>query len=116
MTLSSRDPHLGQRIVWKSQLPYHSLWCQRFFDGLYEFSGLGGKNDVRTGAHCQSLPVGGRAFAKIRAIYDELRTKCFWSAMRPRIAFIEPAQGLPALTHNAGPTIHACKCKTACSA
>src|SRR6266480_3029496 len=32
MTLSSRDPHLGQRIVWKRQLPYHSLWCQCFFN------------------------------------------------------------------------------------
>src|SRR5215469_10591083 len=30
MTLSSRDPHLGQRIVWKSPLAYYSLWCQRF--------------------------------------------------------------------------------------
>src|SRR5438094_7751755 len=40
MTLSSRDPHLGQRIVWKFQLPYHSLWCQCFFDCLYELARL----------------------------------------------------------------------------
>src|SRR5436305_9706516 len=32
MTLSSRDPHLGQRIVWKLHLPYHSLWRQYFFE------------------------------------------------------------------------------------
>src|SRR6266516_2339560 len=43
MTLSSRDPHLGQRIVWKSQLPYHSLWCQCFFDCLYELARLSRK-------------------------------------------------------------------------
>ena len=43
-------------------------------------------------------PYGGRAFGKIPAIYDEIRTKCFCSAMQPRIAFIEPAQGFPALT------------------
>src|SRR5436190_15246034 len=43
MTLSSRDPHLGQRIVWKLQLPYHSLWCQCFFDCLYDLARLSEK-------------------------------------------------------------------------
>src|SRR5881227_1590698 len=44
MTLSSRDPHLGQRIVWRAQLPYHCLWCQRFFDGL---CGIGARQKNR---------------------------------------------------------------------
>src|SRR5438105_9204760 len=41
MTLSSRDPHLGQRIVWKFQLPYHSLWRQYFLILVLEHSHLG---------------------------------------------------------------------------
>jgi hypothetical protein len=40
------------------------------------------KSDVRTRAHSQSC----RETVDMSA--DTFRTKCFWSAMRPRIAFI----------------------------
>src|SRR5689334_12749148 len=35
MTLSSRDPHLGQRMVFGDYLPHHLLWSQNYLRNVF---------------------------------------------------------------------------------
>src|SRR5919198_5731432 len=74
MTLSSRDPHLGQRIVWKFQLPYHWLWCQRFFDCFCNLACQLEKSDAttRTQSQLRENPSQLRVLLGVRCVLASL--------------------------------------------